>query len=99
MNSQDLMNNNNERGFVIDELIEFCTKHGLDYIYTADSFRIPLPTTEPLPTAIEQAKRPGNKRKKLDMDKLFPSNGIIEGEDELPPPDKPLQEGETPDEF
>jgi hypothetical protein len=98
VNSQDISNFNNDRGALLQLLIEYCADQNLPYRYTEKDFIIPLPSAEALPLATERAKK---KTKRIDPNEfefLRPDpNGVIEGlPDELPPTTTPLEEGEPP---
>lgn len=92
MNSMDFVSKDNNRAAAIEVLQAFCHKHGFDYSYNDTLFTVKLPPIEPVPLT-----RPTRTRNdpSLDFLKADP-NGYHE--DELPPTDKPLQEGESPEE-
>lgn len=91
MNSQDLQDWQNRRGDVIQDLIKLATALSLSYRYTEKEFTIELPNVESK-TVWQPVKDRG-----INWSNVFgPDTGIHE--DELPPIDKPLEEGETPDE-
>lgn len=93
MKAQDFMQWENQRGAAVEDLIKICVAIGLDYSFTEKEFVIKLPYQEPVPVT---GYTPVNKRG-IDWDKIFgPDSGIHE--DELPPVDETLNEGETPDE-
>ena len=98
-NAQDLMNQNNNRSDAVARLQALCHELGLDYTFGSKEFTVKLPEQEPIPIA----NYPGThvhtpKRKKFDIskwgDKSIDESDILP--DELPPADKPLEEGETP---
>lgn len=92
MNSQDWMDKDNNRQDAIDKLVQYCFDNGLDYTYTDKTFAIKLPETEGLPLATDGPKK---SRKSFDIG-LWGPEGVHE--DELPPVDGTLNEGETPEE-
>lgn len=96
INAQDLMDSNNNRAEAIRQIQAFCDEHGFSYSYTQKYFRIKLPEVEPLP--VLNNLRPAMRR---DYTKADPT-WTLEADpnhipDELPPVDKPLDEGETPE--
>lgn len=94
MNSQDLMNQDNNRADAVNKLITFCMDNGYSYNYTDKTFTVTLPYTEPLPTATDLTP-PGKRRKKFDISDWGPKS-YHEGEE--PDPEQPLEEGKPPKE-
>lgn len=91
-NMSDFMSKDNNRADAIEQLINLCMEINLDYTYTDKHFTVTLPRFEDLPTAVDMNT---NRRKSFDTS-TWGDKGI--DEDELPPIDKPLDEGETPEE-
>lgn len=95
MNSEDVMDQNNDRAEAIRLAIAFCLEHNLDYSYTDKAFTITLPGFEHIPNEVEQNVIRGKGRKKFDTKNWGP---VTYHEGEEPDPEQPLTEGEPPKE-
>jgi hypothetical protein len=95
MKSNDLMNTNNNRADAIEKIQAFCHRYGYEYTYTEKEFTIKLPHAEEIPVTMPETRRRAVANNDLSFLNPDP-NGYHE--DELPPIDIPLNEGETPDE-
>lgn len=97
MRAQDFMNQDNDRAFIVNQLIQYCTERGLDYSFTAKRFVIPLPQ----PELISVTNPSRAKIKRIGDTPMWDLTPNPEGDTEqtdLPPIDKPLEDGETPPE-
>ena len=91
MRSQDLMSQDNNRADAIEKITLFCDRYGYSYKYTEKKFTITLPSLESIPITNSISKR-GKLIQELDMSIFGPDSGYHE--DELPPVDTTLNEGE-----
>lgn len=98
MKAQDWMNQDNERGRIVQRLIELCDMADLSYKFTEKRFTIDLPSVEEEKIIADHApiKRPNMAVFDQLGDYLARLNNSLP--DELPPIDKPLDEGDKPDE-
>jgi hypothetical protein len=95
MKSNDLMNTNNNRADAIEKIQTFCHRYGYEYSYTEKEFVVKLPAVEEMPVT-----SPATRRRTVANNELSFLNPDPNGyhEDELPPVDTTLNEGETPEE-
>lgn len=93
MNSQDMMNQNNNRAAAIKLLQGFCHAHGMDYEYTEKIFTVKLPFLEPVPIISPTGRR----IEMATLDFLKPNPDGYHEDEQLPPVDTPLEEGTPPE--
>lgn len=94
MNSNDIMDQNNDRAEAIRQHIAYCLEHGWSYSYTDKAFSIVLPGHEHVPNEVEQNVITGKVRKQFNTDS-WGAKGYVEGEE--PDPEQPLEEGKPPE--
>ncbi len=94
MNSQDFMNQNNNRAAAIKLLQGFCHAHGMNYEYTEKAFTVKLPFLEPVPITSPATRR---RVDTTGLDFLKPNPEGYHEDEQLPPADTPLEEGTPPE--